>query len=287
MRWNQKGMIACLILLVVVMGLLAIQSVNQKERVSEPNYASEEDLVFLPDELDGSKEIETGEAVTGTATKIYTAGTKKDTAEKKKESGKQSPQATAAVTERPDQKAKNSTSKRQEKSEKKTEKTTKDKKLRKKKNDSNEKGNSPERTALPTSAPVSGTGDAKPSQPTVHFEIQCKAILDRQDLWREGIEEIVPKSGIFYSGSCSFHEGETVYDLLKRVCQEKDIALDCSYTPIYGSYYVRGIGNLYEFDCGSESGWKYMVNGVMPGMSASQYTLQNQDKIVFVYQYEL
>lgn len=284
MRWNQKGMIACLILFVVVMGLLAIQSVSQKERVSEPTYASQEDLVFLSDEQKDEKEIETGEAVTGAATKLYTTGTKKDAADKKKEPGKQSPQATAAVTRGSDQKAKNKTSKRQEKSEKKT---TKDKRLQKKKTDSYKKGNAPGRTALPTSAPVSGTGDAKPSQRTVYFEIQCKAILDRQDLWREGIEEIVPKSGIFYSGFCSFHEGETVYDLLKRVCQEKDIALDCSYTPIYGSYYVRGIGNLYEFDCGSESGWKYMVNGVMPGMSASQYTLQNQDKIVFVYQYEL
>lgn len=283
MRWNQKGMIACLILFVAVLGLMAIQSVKQKDRVSEPNYASEEDIVSLSDELKGKNETVTGGAVTKTATKLHTAGTKKDTAGKKKESEKQSPQATAAVTAGPDQRTQKGTSIRQEKSEKKQEKTTTDKKTGKKKTDPYKKRNLPEMTA----APVSGTGTKKPSQPTVHFEIQCKSILDKQELWREGIEEIVPRTGIFYSGVCSFNEGETVHDLLKRVCQEQKIALDCNYTPIYGSYYVRGIGNLYEFDCGSESGWKYMVNGVMPGVSASRYTVQNQDKIAYVYQYEL
>ena len=39
---------------------------------------------------------------------------------------------------------------------------------------------------------------------------------------------------------------------------------------MYNSYYVEGIGNLYEFDCGSESGWMYKVNGWFPQLRLLQ-----------------
>ncbi len=41
---------------------------------------------------------------------------------------------------------------------------------------------------------------------------------------------------------------------------------------MYNSYYVEGIGNLYEFDCGKESGWMYKVNGRFPNYGCSSYT---------------
>ncbi len=74
--------------------------------------------------------------------------------------------------------------------------------------------------------------------------------------------------------------------MLKRICQEEEIALDSIYTVMYGSYYIRGIGNLYEFDCGSESGWKYEVNDVIPSVGSSQYKVRSQDRIVFYYDYQ-
>ncbi len=44
---------------------------------------------------------------------------------------------------------------------------------------------------------------------------------------------------------------------------------------MYNSYYVEGIGNLYEFDCGSESGWMCKVNGWFPNYGCSSYTLSD------------
>ena len=58
-------------------------------------------------------------------------------------------------------------------------------------------------------------------------------------------------------------------------------------TPIYGSVYVEGIGNLYEFDAGELSGWMYRVNGEFPNFGCSKYILKNGDKVEFVYTCDL
>ena len=59
--------------------------------------------------------------------------------------------------------------------------------------------------------------------------------------------------------------------------------LEYSYTPMYGSYYVEGINHLYEFDCGSQSGWMYKVNGWFPNYGCSSYKLKDGDAIVWSY----
>lgn len=115
--------------------------------------------------------------------------------------------------------------------------------------------------------------------------IDCTRILGRRDLWKKGIEEIIPSSGFFYSGSCSFLQGDSAYDVLHTVCKKNNIALDSQYTPIYGTHYIRGIGNLYEFDCGEESGWKYAVNGKTQVTGCSGYTVKPNDVITFYYDY--
>ena len=109
-------------------------------------------------------------------------------------------------------------------------------------------------------------------------------IRDRKkELWKNGLEEVIPASGIYYSGKCSFTAEESVYDILKRITKENNIALDSEFTPMYGTYYVKGIGGLYQFDCGSESGWMYSVNGMTPNVGASNYQVSNGDVIVFYY----
>ncbi len=55
----------------------------------------------------------------------------------------------------------------------------------------------------------------------------------------------------------------------------------------YNSVYIEGIGNLYEFDCGPQSGWMYSVNGVYPGLGCSDYKLSEGDKIVFSFTCDL
>ena len=136
---------------------------------------------------------------------------------------------------------------------------------------------SDDRRATPTSTPV------KKKRHTCRFTIECRLILDRRDLWRDGLEEVVPEDGVFFSDKISYKKGQSVYTVLKKICDKNDILLDADYTPLYDTYYVRGIGNLYEFDCGSESGWKYSVNGVLPGVGSSLYEINDNDEIVFFY----
>ena len=78
-------------------------------------------------------------------------------------------------------------------------------------------------------------------------------------------------------------EGETVFEVLQRVCSAAEIPLEYSWTPMYNSYYVEGINNLYEFDCGPESGWMYKVDGWFPNYGCSGYTLSGGENIVWCY----
>lgn len=281
MRWNRKGMVVCFVLFVAVLGLLALQSAMDRKGAGDAVYASEEELVSLTERSNGETKAATGEGVSLSATGTSRTGKGKE--EKKETSAAkaaQTPSAKSADNEKAEKDG--GETKENNKSDKNSESKSKSGKPKK-----SPQGNTSRKTpvqATPVSTPAAGT--EQPAKTVVSFEIQCKAILDKKSLWRDGLEEIIPESGIFYEGQCAFSQGETVYDILKRICREQDIALDSSYTPIYGSYYVRGIGNLYEFDCGSESGWKYAINGVTPGEGSSQYTVQNHDRIVFFYGYE-
>ena len=138
---------------------------------------------------------------------------------------------------------------------------------------------SPEATKTPRKTPA----PSDENKHTCHFTIECSIILGQEELWRDGLEEVVPESGVFFSDKVSYKKGQSVYDVLKKICEKNDILLDADYTPLYDTYYVRGIGNLYEFDCGSESGWKYSVNGVLPGVGSSLYEIKDGDEIVFFY----
>jgi hypothetical protein len=72
-------------------------------------------------------------------------------------------------------------------------------------------------------------------------------------------------------------EGETVLALLLRVAEANKIPVE------HASDYVEGIGNLYEFDHGGESGWVYSVNGKKASVSAADYIPADGDKILWEY----
>ena len=99
------------------------------------------------------------------------------------------------------------------------------------------------------------------------------------------LAEILPeeKGREFLERLSEFEKGETVYDVLSRVCSYAGIQMEASWTPLYNSYYVEGINNLYEFDCGNESGWMYKVNGWFPNYGCSSYYLEDGDTIVWTY----
>ena len=116
------------------------------------------------------------------------------------------------------------------------------------------------------------------------IEIRCDTIINNLGSLKAGKEGYVPASGtILATSRVSFEDGETVFDVLQRACSAAGLKLEYSWTPMYNSYYIEGINNLYEFDCGNESGWMYKVNGWFPNYGCSSYTLKDGDVIVWCY----
>lgn len=112
------------------------------------------------------------------------------------------------------------------------------------------------------------------------FSISCATVLDNMDKLHKSKKEIIPEDGwILKPVTVTFNEGESVFDVLKQVCKDNKIQLEFSFTPIYNSSYIEGINNLYEFDCGSLSGWTYEVNDWFPNYGCSRYEVKNGDVI--------
>ena len=115
---------------------------------------------------------------------------------------------------------------------------------------------------------------------TCTFSIECSTILNNLDQLDPEKLEMVPSGGVILSKTTvTFYEGESVFDVLQRVCKEKGIHMEAAWTPIYNSAYVEGIHNLYEFDCGALSGWMYKVNGWYPNYGSSRYQLKDGDTV--------
>ncbi len=152
------------------------------------------------------------------------------------------------------------------------------------------------------------TPSGKPQQPTGNASPSCTLTISAKEI-REHPEKLkteeklafVPEDGyILKSLRMTFSEGETVYDVLRRACDTHPCSANCafcqadggkiqmesSFTPVYDSYYVEGIHQLYEKDCGGTSGWTYYVNGVFPNYGSSQYKLKDGDRIEWVYSIE-
>lgn len=116
------------------------------------------------------------------------------------------------------------------------------------------------------------------------FSIECSTILNNLGILDPEKLEMVPSSGIILpKTTVTFYEGESVFDVLQRLCKEKGIHLESSWTPIYNSAYIEGIHNLYEFDCGDLSGWMYKVNGWYPNYGCSRYQLKDGDTVEWRY----
>ena len=120
---------------------------------------------------------------------------------------------------------------------------------------------------------------------TVTIEIRCDTLAqDLSKLEDPALKAYVPSDGTILSRTkVTVKPGSTVFDVLNKVCRDKNIQVESSYTPMYGSYYVEGINYLYEFDGGKLSGWMYKVNGWFPNYGCSSYTLKDGDEIVWCY----
>lgn len=132
-----------------------------------------------------------------------------------------------------------------------------------------------------SAAPVADETDDKKSE--CSLTVTCEEVFSHMDQLSESAKKVIPSDGIILKGTYGISDGETVFDLLKKACAGESILLDYVFTPVYSTYYIKGINNLYEFDCGDESGWLYSVNGAEPGFGCSQYKLKKGDRVIFYF----
>ena len=137
-------------------------------------------------------------------------------------------------------------------------------------------------------------GKPKPVEPetsqqdTCTISISCATILNNMDKCDESKRGLVPADGVILPAvTVTFSQGESVFDVLQRVCKERKIPMEFSWTPMYNSAYIEGIYNLYEFDVGDGSGWMYKVNDWFPNYGCSRYQVQPGDVICWVYTCDL
>ena len=132
------------------------------------------------------------------------------------------------------------------------------------------------------------TAPEAPEDENCTISISCAVLTDQLELLPEEKRDLVPSDGwILQQTTVDFTEGESVFDVLQRVTRDQKIHLEASFTPVYDSSYVEGIGNLYEFDAGPLSGWTYTVNGAFVGLGSSQVAVKSGDVICWMYTCDL
>ena len=123
---------------------------------------------------------------------------------------------------------------------------------------------------------------------TCTLEIRCDTLLGNLARMQEGKAALVPADGVMLEATeVEFTAGESVFDVFRKVLREEKIHFEYVDASAYDSVYIEGIGNLYEFDCGPQSGWMFSVNGIYPGLGCSAYTLADGDVILFNYTCDL
>ena len=123
---------------------------------------------------------------------------------------------------------------------------------------------------------------------TCTLEVRCDTLLGKLDQLPKEKAALVPENGILLETvEVEFAGGESVFDVFRKVLREEKIHFEYVDASAYDSVYIEGIGNIYEFDCGPQSGWMFSVNGVYPGLGCSSYTLADGDVIVFNYTCDL
>ena len=123
---------------------------------------------------------------------------------------------------------------------------------------------------------------------TCTLEVRCDTLLGKLDQMTKEKAALVPENGILLETTqVEFSAGDAVFDVFRKLLREEKIHFEYVDASAYDSVYIEGIGNLYEYDCGPQSGWMYSVNGVHPGLGCSSYMLADGDVIVFHYTCDL
>lgn len=120
---------------------------------------------------------------------------------------------------------------------------------------------------------------------TCDFLIECSVLLEEENLAKlsEEQQKLIPENGVFLDVKMDLMEGDSPFSLLQRAVREHKLHMEFAQTPGYGSTYVEGIGNIYEFDCGQTSGWIFAVNGVCQNIAADKAILSDGDAVTWSY----
>lgn len=130
------------------------------------------------------------------------------------------------------------------------------------------------------------SSQSQSSAQTVTIGIDCSSVLSHWDQLDPALQrgDYIPTDGLMLpETTVPLQTGDTVYDVLERVCRQQEIPLEAQSTNSLGTQYVEGIGYLYEFSCGNQSGWVYSVNGTRTDVSCGQYALHDGDEILWEY----
>lgn len=128
-----------------------------------------------------------------------------------------------------------------------------------------------------SSAPSVQEPEPEPETITVKISVLCTLAVGNPNL-NPGIT--LPEDGVMFSEhSVKLKPGQTAFDAL----QQTGLTLDYSGSPSRKNVYLRGVGGLYERDCGPASGWVFSINGKYPNMGCSNVVLNDGDSISFQF----
>lgn len=135
-----------------------------------------------------------------------------------------------------------------------------------------------------TEAKATESSDKDNNSITCTIYISCASVLDNMDKLSDSTKKVIPDDGVILKlTEVKVKEGDTVFDVLQKAARESKVHLEYNYTPAYKTYYIEGIGNLYQFDVGNLSGWMYSVNNEFPGIGCSGYKVKDGDSISWLY----
>ena len=134
-------------------------------------------------------------------------------------------------------------------------------------------------------ASVPGAGEDGGAPLSCSLTIRCDTLL-------EHLPELAEGNGARPGGRAApFRGGGFIFGRRERVRRVKaGVAVPANASGVFGKApprILRGICNLYEYDCGELSGWLYRINGETPGYSCSEYPLSDGDVLEFLYTCDL
>jgi len=137
----------------------------------------------------------------------------------------------------------------------------------------------------PAALPEEDSGPAHPEANTVTMHIRADNFVASDHFDQSWVGIIHPSGVILPTTTFEFHDGDSVYDILRQAGRTHGILISSRGTTF--GIYVEGIGGLFEFDGGQFSGWMYSVNGWYPNFGVARYFVQPGDRIEWNYTNDL